>query len=78
MERENEQKISDIDIAAWNIGLYVRAAVASVLFSNSKYPEEPGSVSHRKAEEMTAKDHAQKFREFLQHYKRPPVKGGEQ
>lgn len=78
MERENELKISDIDITAWHIGLYVRAAVVSAFNSNSEYPETPGSVSRRNAEQMTAKDHAQKFREFLQHYKRPPVKGGEQ
>ena len=77
MERENELKILDIDITAWNIGLYVRRAIVAAFDKNVDYPEQPGSVEKKKAQAMTPKDHAEQFRDFLRHYKRPVRKGGE-
>ena len=77
MGRENEFRVTNLDIQAWHIGLYVRQAIASVFPGGGKYPAEPASISKIKAEQMTAKDHAQRFREFLLHYKRPSDKGGE-
>ena len=68
---------SEIDISAWNVGLYVRDAIVSAFNKSVSYPKEPLSLQKGKAEQMTAKDHADNFREFLKHYKRPPVKGGE-
>lgn len=65
-----------MDISAWYIGMYVRTAVVSALNSEVKYPTEPLSVSKNKEEQMTGKDHAARFREYLKHYKRPPVKKG--
>ena len=79
MEREAEAKSSEIDIAAWSVGLYVRTAILSAVDAKIEYPAEPLSIQKKKAESMTSKDHADKFREFLRHYKRPPVakQGGE-
>ena len=79
MERENERKGSEIDIAAWSVGLYVQRAIVSALDSKAKYPDEPLSVQKNKAERMTGKDHAEQFRAFLRHYNRPSgaMKGGE-
>lgn len=79
MEREAEAKSSEIDIAAWSVGLYVRTAILSAFEEKVEYPEEPLSIQKKKTESMTAKDHADQFREFLRHYKRPPVakQGGE-
>ena len=79
MEREAEAKSSEIDIAAWSVGLYVRTAILSALDAKIEYPTEPLSIQKKKTDSMTSKDHADKFREFLRHYKRPPVakQGGE-
>jgi len=77
MDRENEAKSSEIDITAWTIGFYVREAIVTAFNSSARYPTEPASVRKRKVEQMTPKDHADQFREFLKHYIRPPVKGGE-
>lgn len=79
MEREAEAKSSEIDIAAWSVGLYVRSAIVAALDSKADYPEKPLSVQKKETDSMTAKDHAEQFRAFLKHYKRPPVakKGGE-
>lgn len=73
-KRENELKTSEIDISAWHIGLYVRDAIVSSFEKTAKFPVEPYSVAQNKEEHMTAKDHADKFREFLAHYKRPAVR----
>ena len=77
MERENESKILDIDVTAWNIGLYVCRAIVAALDKNVDYPDQPGSIQKKKTEAMTSKDHAEQFRNFLRHYKRTPRKGGE-
>ena len=79
MEREAEAKSSEIDIAAWSVGLYVQRAIVAALDKNVEYPGEPLSIQKKKADNMTASDHADQFREFLRHYKRPPVakQGGE-
>lgn len=76
-EREIKQRASDIDITAWSIGMYVRTAIISALDSHTQYPNLPATLQKKREEQMTAKDHAENFREFLRHYKRPPVKGGE-
>ena len=76
-ERENELRSSEIDISAWNIGVYIRDAIVSAFNKSAQYPKEPLSIQKNKTEAMTAKDHADNFREFLKHYKRAPVKGGE-
>lgn len=76
-EREIELRSSEIDISAWSIGLYVRAAIVAALDGKAEYPDKPVSLQKKQEEQMTAKDHANNFREFLKHYKRPPVKGGE-
>lgn len=75
MSRENESKISEIDIAAWNIGLYVRSAIVAA-FGGGKYPTEPASVQQSKPA-LTSKEQADEFREFMRRYKRPGRKGGE-
>lgn len=79
MERESEAKSSEIDITAWSVGLYVQRAIVAALDKNVEYPGEPLSIQKKKTESMTAKDHANEFRNFLAHYKRPPVakQGGE-
>ena len=64
-------RMSDIDITAWHIGAYVREAIVSSFNTSAKFPTEPHSIQRRKEEQMTAKDHANQFREFLKHYKRP-------
>ena len=74
---ENELKSSEIDVTAWHIGLYVRSAIASVFNRSATYPTSPLSLTQTNEEQMTGRDHADRFREFLKHYKRPPVKGGE-
>lgn len=74
MKRENEMKSSDFDIAAWYIGRYVREAVVSAFNTAAKYPEEPLSVKAERERQMTAKDHAARFRAFVEHNRR---KGGE-
>ena len=78
-EREAEVRSSEIDISAWSVGLYVQRAIVAALDKNVEYPAEPLSIQKRKTDNMTAKDHADNFREFLRHYKRPPVakQGGE-
>jgi len=77
IEREHEQRSSEIDIIAWSVGRYVREAVVSSFNAKAKYPVEPMTIHKHRMEQMTGKDHADQFREFLKHYKRPPVKGGE-
>lgn len=79
LEREAEAKSSDIDITAWSVGLYVQRAIVAALDSKAKYPEKPLSIQEKQTDTMTGKDHAEQFRAFLKHYKRPPVtkQGGE-
>ena len=76
-EREIESRASEIDITAWKIGAYVREAIVSSFKASARYPEQPYSITAHKINSMTPKDHADNFREFLKHYKRPDVKGGE-
>ena len=73
---EREMKSSEIDITSWKIGAYVHEAIVSAFNRDAKYPTEPYSVTKDREERMTGKDHADNFREFLKHYKRPPVVSG--
>ena len=70
---------SEIDISAWSVGMYVRNAIVSAFEKSVQYPQKPMSVQQREEAEMTSKDHAERFRQFMSRYKRPPVaqKGGE-
>ena len=78
-KREAELKGSEIDISAWSVGLYVRNAIVSAFEKSVQYPQKPISIQKREEDAMTGKDHADRFRQFLNRYKRPPVakKGGE-
>lgn len=79
LEREIEAKISEMDIAAWSVGSYVRSAIVSAFNDKVEYPSRPVSLQKQEIDTMTGKDHAEQFRTFLKHYKRPPVtkQGGE-
>lgn len=77
VEEENELRRLEIDMTAWSIGRYVREAIVSAFNSQAQYPSEPLLVKQVREERMTPKDHANQFREYLKHYKRAPVKGGE-
>ena len=65
--RAFSMKRKSADISAWQLGMYVRSAIASCFIKDSKYPTEP-MLSHR--EETPEEIQARIKQRFLDQVKR--------
>lgn len=62
---KQKRKETETDIIAWQHGIYIQMAVASVLDSKTDYPKEPLSIINEKEKNITPQDRMEKIKENM-------------